>query len=130
LSNVPKISDSEWKVMKFFWERSPQTASDIINNLSIITIWNPKTIKTLLNRLVKKCVLGFEKKGKIYYYFPLFSEDECIKEEQKLIVNKLYNGTVKSLLKSFIEDVQLSDSDIRELTDLLKRKGKKNGNNK
>jgi BlaI family penicillinase repressor len=129
MKKIPKISDSEWKIMKIFWENSPQKSSEIINALSKNSTWSSKTVKSLINRLVNKQALGYEKRGKIYYYYPLFPENECIMAEKKSFAEKLYNGAMKSMIRSFIEEEELSESEINELTELLKKKARKDGNN-
>jgi BlaI family transcriptional regulator, penicillinase repressor len=126
MRKIPRISDSEWNIMKLFWENSPRTANDIIENLSHSKTWSPKTVKSLINRLVKKGALDFEKKGRVYSYFPLVSKSECIRIEKKSILAKLYDGELQAMLKSFIEDEEFTDEDIHELTEILKTKGKNN----
>src|SRR3981081_3197798 len=54
MAQIPSISESEWKVMKVLWAKSPQPAFDIINALAQTEDWHPSTIKTLLSRLHKK----------------------------------------------------------------------------
>ena len=61
MKSIPKISEAEWQVMRFFWRKSPATAKDVITELEPITQWKEKTILTLINRLVNKGVLDFEK---------------------------------------------------------------------
>jgi BlaI family penicillinase repressor len=51
---LPRIADSEWRVMQVLWEHGPQTANDIVHALSGEVSWKPRTIKTLISRLVKK----------------------------------------------------------------------------
>ena len=51
---LPRISDSEWRVMQVLWEQGPQTANNVVEALSGEVEWNPRTIKTLISRLVKK----------------------------------------------------------------------------
>ena len=80
MNNIPKIAESEWRIMKILWEDSPKTANEIVELLSKETNWSPKTIKTLLNRLVKKEALGFKKEGRTYFYYPLVSKDKCAKK--------------------------------------------------
>ncbi|MGA2871840.1 MAG: BlaI/MecI/CopY family transcriptional regulator, partial [Verrucomicrobiota bacterium] len=46
----PRISETEWELMKVCWSRSPVTAQEIIKALSSREAWHPKTVKTLLNR--------------------------------------------------------------------------------
>mgnify|MGYP000887917672 CR=1 FL=1 len=68
--NLPNISDAEWKVMKVLWEKSPLTSTEIINSLKDSTNWSPKTIHTLISRLVKKEVVGVNKDFPVNKYFP------------------------------------------------------------
>ena len=62
--NLPKISDAEWSLMKILWNKSPLTANQLVELLSSTVKWNHRTIKTLLNRLVKKGALDFEVEGR------------------------------------------------------------------
>ena len=54
MAPLPQISDAEWEVMKVLWEGGPQTAGQIVDAVAAANRWNPRTVKTLLNRLVKK----------------------------------------------------------------------------
>ena len=116
---IPKISESEWRVMKVLWKKSPLTASEIIDWLKGTTRWNPKTVKTLLNRLVSKNALGFQKDGRAYHYFPTISEAEYTRAERRSFLNKVYNGALQPMLAAFIEDQDLSSEDIHELKKIL-----------
>ena len=125
MKNIPKIAESEWKIMKILWSDSPKTANKIVELLSEETNWNPRTTKTLLNRLVKKEALGFKKEGRTYFYYPLVSKDECAQKERNSVLNRVYDGALKPLLASFIEDENLTAKDIEELKQILdQKKGK------
>lgn len=127
MKKIPKISESEWVIMKILWTSSPQTANQIIKSIPKSNKWSPKTIKTLLNRLVKKSALNFKQIGKEYEYFPIITKSDSLKAEKKSIVDKLYDGQIKSMLISFIEDEKFTSDEINELTEILKKKAGKNG---
>ena len=95
---VPKISESEWLVMKEIWSENPITANAVVKSLSNSTTWSPKTIKTLLNRLVKKKAVGYETCGREYLYYPLIEEAVLAKEESRSFLKRVFGGTVKPLL--------------------------------
>lgn len=122
MNNIPKIAESEWRIMKILWSESPKTANEIVELLSKETKWNPRTTKTLLNRLVKKEALGFKKESRTYLYYPLVSKDECAKKERHSVLNRVYDGALKPLLVSFIEDEKLTADDIEELKQILNQK--------
>ncbi|WP_028776890.1 penicillinase repressor BlaI [Shimazuella kribbensis] len=116
---VPKISDAEWEVMNILWEKSPLTANEVICSLQQQTDWKPKTIRTLLDRLVQKKVIGVNKDQKVYTFFPLFSQNDCQHAETQSFVKRIYGGTLKSMLVQFIQDDSLSEEDIKELRSIL-----------
>ena len=66
------ISGAEWEVMRSIWQaRGPIPAAAVVAAVAGPCDWSPRTVKTLLNRLVKKKALGFEARGKVYWYYPL-----------------------------------------------------------
>jgi len=122
MKNIPQISDAEWLVMKVLWKESPLGSSDVINELKGTTDWKPKTIKTLLSRLVTKKALSYEVESRGYSYYPLVSENECAKEEARSFLGRVYNGSLNLLVKNFIENKELSTEEIEELKKLLEDK--------
>jgi BlaI family transcriptional regulator, penicillinase repressor len=119
---VPKISESEWLVMKKIWGDNPVTANAIVESLSGSTTWSPKTIKTLLNRLVKKKAVGYEASGREYQYFPTIEEAVLVKEESRSFLKRVFGGTIKPLLATLVESEDLSEAEIEELKRILEKK--------
>ena len=74
MAGLPQISEAELKVMKIVWEHAPISTNDITERLTVSTSWSPKTIQTLIKRLVSKKVLSYEKQGRVFVYTPLVSE--------------------------------------------------------
>ncbi|MFE5131603.1 BlaI/MecI/CopY family transcriptional regulator, partial [Bacillus mobilis] len=67
MKELPKISEAELEVMKVLWSKSPQTANEVIEELEKNMDWKPKTIRTLINRLVhKEAVAYHQDKGRMY----------------------------------------------------------------
>nr|WP_205842238.1 BlaI/MecI/CopY family transcriptional regulator [Natranaerobius trueperi] len=58
VKKINKISDSEWEVIEILWDNYPIHSSAIIERLQPQTDWKPKTVHTLISRLVKKGVVG------------------------------------------------------------------------
>ncbi|MFS0674342.1 penicillinase repressor BlaI [Ornithinibacillus sp. 179-J 7C1 HS] len=124
-NNVPSISEAEWEVMLTLWKNSPQTANEVILSLQDQTDWKPKTIRTLLDRLVHKKVVGVNKDQKIYTFYPLYSQDECQRAEAQSFIKRIYGGTLKSMLVQFIKEDSLTEEEINELRSMLDKKEKK-----
>ncbi|WP_157827918.1 BlaI/MecI/CopY family transcriptional regulator [Macrococcoides caseolyticum] len=70
-----EIPASELTVMQVIWaNKEGLSANQIIDYLSNDNQWSPKTIRTLINRLVDKNFLSKEKNSKVYIYKPLVKE--------------------------------------------------------
>src|SRR5438552_17818033 len=122
MKRIPKISEAEWEVMKVLWAKAPLSAGEIIAALSTQDVWHPKTVKTLLNRLMKKKALGFQKEGRAYLYRPLVKEVDCVKAVSASFLERVFGGSLQPMLAHFVEHRNLSAAEIRELKRLLEEK--------
>ena len=71
MSNLPQISEAEFEVMKIVWKYAPISTNEITEKLTQISRWSPKTIQTLIKRLVSKKALTYEKQSRVFVYTPL-----------------------------------------------------------
>ena len=122
MKNKPGISEAEWEVMKVLWGKSPQKSNEIVAILEGKRNWQPKTIRTLINRLVSKNAVGFEKDGRQYNYFPLLNEQECVQAETRSLIGRIRGKAIKPLLAAFLEEEALSSEDIAELKEILENR--------
>lgn len=127
MREIPKISNAEWEVMKIIWNHSEITSINIMQELKDKVEWKPATVKSLINRLLNKNAIGFNKLCNEYLYYPLVSEDECIKLESQSFIDKVFDGSIKSMLLNFARSEQLSQTDINELKKILNKSSKKEG---
>lgn len=122
MSKLPKISDAEWEIMNIVWQSAPLTAAEIIERTDKSRNWSPKTVKTLIHRLVQKKAIGVERDRKIYRYFPLVDREACVRAESRSFLKRIYGGALKPMLVHFLEEERLSEEEIRELKKLLDEK--------
>ena len=128
MRELPPISEAEFEVMKVIWKYAPINTNEITEKLTQTTNWSPKTIQTLIKRLVSKKALTYEKQSRVFVYTPLVKEDEYIRRESNTFLNRFYDGNIISMLASYIEDDKLSEAEIDTLRSLLSEKHKKGGN--
>jgi BlaI family penicillinase repressor len=124
MRTTPKISNSEWHVMRVFWENAPLTANQVVDAMADDTTWKSKTVKTLINRLVKKGALQYIEEGRAYLYSPTVKEEDCIRTESRSFLQRTFAGALMPMLVHFIEDEKLSDPEIDELKRILEEKRK------
>ena len=61
MKDLPQISEAEYEVMKVVWKNAPINTNEITEMLLKTTSWSPKTIQTLIKRLVQKGALTYVK---------------------------------------------------------------------
>ncbi|HZL43236.1 MAG TPA: BlaI/MecI/CopY family transcriptional regulator [Verrucomicrobiae bacterium] len=121
MKRIPRISETEWEIMKVIWAHGHCSAGQIIDALTLIdSSWHPRTVKAFLSRLVKKGALGFSREGRAYVYRPLVKREECVDAASESFLERVFGGSLKPMLAHFVEREKLSPDEIRELRRLLK----------
>lgn len=127
MSDLPQISEAEFEVMKIVWKYAPISTNEITEKLLQTTAWSPKTIQTLIKRLVTKGALSYEKQSRVFVYTPLVKEREYISQESNSFLKRFYDGHITSMLSAYIENDRLSETEIDTLRSLLSKRSKKGG---
>jgi BlaI family transcriptional regulator, penicillinase repressor len=115
-----KITEAESIVMHVVWQRSPRSAEEIVAELSHDQQWQEATIKTLLNRLLKKGAVKVEKEGRRYLYSPVLKREDWVHSQSRGLLDRLFDGRVAPLVAHFSEKGKLTKKDIAELKKLIK----------
>jgi BlaI family penicillinase repressor len=119
---LPAISDAELVVMKVVWDRPPVTANRVVEALANESDWKPKTIQTLLSRLVRKRALAFERRGREYWFRPLINAEDFVHAASRSFLHRLFDGELAPFLACFVEREELSPAEIKELRRILDNK--------
>ena len=127
MSTLPQISESEFEVMKIIWKYAPISTNEITEKLLQTTSWSPKTIQTLIKRLVNKGAVTYEKQSRMFVYTPAIKENEYIGQESNTFLNRYYDGNITTMLSAYIENDKLSESELDTLRTLLSQTHKKGG---
>lgn len=127
MSHLPQISEAEFEVMKIVWEYAPISTNEITDKLLQTTRWSPKTIQTLIKRLVNKGALTYEKQSRVFVYTPAVDKSQYIDQESNTFLKRYYDGDITAMVSAFIENDRLSEAEIDHLRTLLSGKKKKGG---
>ncbi|MDE5823330.1 MAG: BlaI/MecI/CopY family transcriptional regulator [Lachnospiraceae bacterium] len=119
---LPQISEAEYEVMRIIWKYAPISTNEIVEKLAAVTSWNPKTIQTLIKRLVIKHAITYEKESRMFVYSPLVEEREYISQESNTFLKKYYDGNIATMLSAYLDNDKLSESEIDDLRKLLEKK--------
>ncbi len=124
---LPQISEAEYQVMKLVWKYAPISTTQITERLLAVTGWSPKTIQTLIKRLVNKGALSYEKQSRVFVYSPLVEEGEYLNQESRSFLDRFYDGRLSSMVCSFLEEDRLSREELDALKSLLLKDTGKGG---
>lgn len=127
MSALPQISEAEFEIMKVIWKNAPISTTEITERLTKTTSWSPKTIQTLIKRLVMKRAITYHKQSRVFVYTPLVQENEYIGHESNSFLKRYYNGDITAMLSAYIENDKLSETDIESLRSILFNGSKKRG---
>lgn len=114
------ISDSEAVVMEVLWNRQPLAAEDVVAALAGHADWAEPTIKTLLNRLLKKGAVRADREGRRYLYSPVLTRESWVASQSEGVLDRLFGGRVAPLVAHFSERGKLSQADIDALRSLIR----------
>jgi predicted transcriptional regulator len=115
------VSNTEKELLEVLWQKAPMSANEITSAIQVSKDMHPSTIKTLLNRLVKKEAIGFNEKKRKYYYFPLIEKSVFYQTETDNFLQRFFNGQVSSLMSYFAEKESLSKEERQQLQSLIKK---------
>jgi len=125
MPSLPKISEAEWIVMEVVWKRNPITALEVVQQLTAHKQWQDQTIRTMLRRLIRKKALTYKAEGKVFYYAPAVSREQCVRGESRSFLERVFGGAAQPLLVQLVQESKLSTNEIAELKKILRDKEKK-----
>ena len=116
---LPSITEAESVVMEILWRRSPLPTEAVVAALEGEQHWQEATIKTLLNRLLKKNAVRAEKDGRRFLYSPVITRDQWLLTESKGLLDRLFAGRIAPLATHFSRHGKLTKRDIADLKRLI-----------
>lgn len=120
---MQKLAKREEQIMQVFWARQHAFIKEIIPELP-----DPKphynSVATMVKILEEKGFLGHEDFGNIYRYYPRVSKEDYQKHAIKDIVQQYFDNSYSNMLAFFAKEQNLSEKELLELVDLIKKQGK------
>ncbi len=114
--------------MKVIWHRGSATAAEVVDDLAAspaatVARWHPRTIKTMLNRLVRKGALDFRPEGKRYIYRAKVTRQASVRRETRTFLRRVFDGAAAPAVAHFLEEARLSPDEVRQLKRILDQEG-------
>jgi predicted transcriptional regulator len=116
------LTAQELELMKIVWRRRATTVRDVYEELLQRRKIAYTTVMTALKTLEQKGYLRTTQRDRAYVYEPTQPKDQVITGMVREFVQRVFNGAAQPLVVHLLEDKQLSESDLRELS---RMRGKK-----
>ena len=116
---MSKISGAESHIMEALWTKGPLTAEEIVQSVGPAQDWGEATVKTLINRLLKKNALKSERTDGRVRYQPLLARADYVQSESQGLLDRLFEGNLTPLVAHFAENRKLKPGEIKRLKKLL-----------
>ncbi len=121
MKSNPQISEAESVVMHTLWDRSPRTAEEVVAAIGDERQWQISTVKTLLNRLLRKQAVTALKDGRRFLYSAALTRDQWLAGESGGFLDRLFDGRVAPLVAHFSSHRKLTPADLDELKALIRK---------
>ncbi len=116
---MTKISGAERHIMETLWAQGPQTAEEIVQAVGPVQDWGEATVKTLINRLLKKKALMSERAGGRALYKALVTREAYVTGESQGLLDRLFGGQIAPLVAHYAKHRALSAEEIARLKALI-----------
>lgn len=110
-----KINDSEMRFMNLVWDREPVNSTELVRLAGEALGWKKSTTYTVIRRLSDRGAV----KNENALVTALVERGQVQKSESAQLIDKVYNGSLKLFLASFLEREKLSAVEAAELKRLI-----------
>jgi len=117
------LTAHELELMKIIWRHDePVTVRDVYEELRTRRPVAYTTVMTSMKTLEQKGHLKATQQDRAYLYRPARPKQQVITDMVRDFVDRVFNGSSRPLVLHLLEDSQISESELREITRMLGKK--------
>lgn len=113
------ITENEELILKVLEKENPLTMKQIIRLVKKEKDWADSTIKTFVNRLIKKGQVTMIEK-EVQYFMPVLSREKRGATALSEIIDKFYDGHWQQAILSFAENEKLTQEELESVLNYIK----------
>jgi len=114
-----ELTKLEWELMDQLWLLEQTTAPELQKQMEKSHGWAYSTVKTMLDRLVAIGYVKTRRVGNVYEYSPKSKRPTVVGKLLDDFCERLFGGAVTPFIQTLIERSDLTDSEIKQLKDML-----------
>jgi predicted transcriptional regulator len=117
------LTAHELELMKIIWRHeAPVTVRDVYEELRGRRPVAYTTVMTSMKTLEQKGHLKATQQDRAYLYRPARPKQQVIRDMVRDFVDRVFNGSSRPLVLHLLEESQISESELREITRMLGKK--------
>ncbi len=113
------LTDAEWSVMKVVWRLGRCTAGDVQTALAAERGWAYSTVKTTMDRMVKKEILALQRTGNVQWFTARLSQNQVARSEVRRLLERAFDGAVAPMVNHLVTHESLNSADLAALRRLI-----------
>ena len=102
------ITDAEWDLLEALWELERATATQVAQRLTDSRGWAYSTVKTMLDRMVNKRLVGARQVGTVWEYSPAIESDAARRSAWRRFIDAAFGGAMAPALRFIATDARLT----------------------
>lgn len=119
MKDLHELTDLQLAILQEIWKRERATVTDVHEALIETTGLAKKTIGTMMARLEKQGFLTHYPAGREFVYEPAVSRNEVRHAKVQNVVERLFGGSVPSLVSHALESREIAPGDVERVRELI-----------
>jgi BlaI family penicillinase repressor len=105
--------------MNTLWFSGGGTVNELAQRLEGSKSWHPKTVRTMLNRLVKKGYVKCARTEGVYFYSSSRGREQCVGQASVQFIDRVFDGALAPMVAHVVRTRGISDSEREALRRIL-----------
>lgn len=119
-----ELTEAEWEIISAVWSHQPCAAPTITEALEAKKGWSYSTVKTMMDRMVKKSLLKTERIRNLVLYRSAITRRQAQHCEILRTVKRAFDGAMTPMMQFMLNSSKLSSGELNELEKMIKAKKK------
>jgi BlaI family penicillinase repressor len=115
-----ELTEAEWAIIQTVWEHEPVPAPTVQELLESYRGWSYSTVKTLMDRMVKKGLLTTERLRNLMLYTSAITRKEAQNKEIVKTLKRAFEGAMTPMIQFLLDSDHITHSELDELEAMIK----------
>lgn len=120
-----ELTQAEWEIIAAVWEHEPCAAPTVQEALEKKKGWSYSTVKTLMDRMVKKRLLRPERIRNLILYRSAVTRQQAQRREIMRTVKRAFDGALTPMMQFMLDSGKLSKNELDDLEKMIQQKKEK-----